>query len=136
MGVKVGASEVGVYLGAEKLAGVGGTELHNILTSFNSVNFNSTLTFNIGSVTTQRKFYITTTAPNATEEMLIYTKFPDQEDYTPVLSVSVEELQEVGGVTLMGQFPKTDNTATTLSVKLEPKDTVNTIEGYSFIVFE
>ena len=44
MGVKVGASEVGVYLGAEKLAGVGGGDLlktetpfsHTIKSTFNN----------------------------------------------------------------------------------------------------
>ena len=35
MGVKVGASEVGVYLGAEKLAGVGGGHLLKTETPFN-----------------------------------------------------------------------------------------------------
>lgn len=134
MGVKVGASEVGVYLGAEKLAGLGGSEVSNIKTSFNTTQGNITIEFTVYNVTTQRNFLLTThsisgTGGGATIQVM------HNSSWETIGTISGEEILEPSGFTYKGTFPKDSNTDSNVQFKLVPIGDTN-FEGCSMVVYD
>lgn len=133
MGVKVGASEVGVYLGAEKLAGVGGSEVSNIKTSFNDAQGSGTIEFTVNAVTTQRNFLLTTRSLSGGEGATIQVLHNSA--WETVGTISSEEISNSSGYTVKGTFPKDNNESADISFKLLPVGATN-FDGYAMVVYE
>ena len=134
MGVKVGASEVGVYLGAEKLAGVGGSEVSNIKTAFDITQGNETIEFTVYNVTTQRNFLLTTHSISgdgggATIQVM------HNSAWETIGTISGEEILQPSGFTYKGTFPKDSNQDSNVQFKLVPIGTTN-FNGYSMVVYD
>ena len=133
MGVKVGTSEVGVYLGAEKLAGVGGSEVSNIKTSFNDAQGSTTIEFTVYNVTTQRNFLLTTRSISGGEGASIQVLHNSA--WETIGTISSEEIVEVSGFTYKGTFPKDSNENSDVKFKLIPIGETN-FNGYSMVVYD
>ena len=133
MGVKVGASEVGVYLGAEKLAGVGGSGVSNIKTSFNDAQGSGTIEFTVNAVTTQRNFLLTTRSLSGGEGATIQVLHNSA--WETVGSISSAEISESSGFTFKGTFPKDNNESADISFKLLPVGETN-FDGYAMVVYD
>ena len=133
MGVKVGASEVGVYLGAEKLAGVGGSDVSNIKTSFNDAQGSGTIEFTVNAVTTQRNFLLTTRSLSGGDGATIQVLHNSA--WETVGSISSAEISESSGFTFKGTFPKDNNESANVSFKLIPVGETN-FDGYAMVVYD
>ena len=133
MGVKVGASEVGVYLGAEKLAGVGGSGVSNIKTSFNDAQGSGTIEFTVNAVTTQRNFLLTTRSLSGGDGATIQVLHNSA--WETVGSISSAEISESSGFTFKGTFPKDTNESADMSFKLIPVGETN-FDGYAMVVYD
>ena len=133
MGVKVGASEVGVYLGAEKLAGVGGSGVSNIKTSFNDAQGSGTIEFTVNEVTTQRNFLLTTRSLSGGEGATIQVLHNSA--WETVGSISSAEIANSSGCTFKGTFPKDSNESANVSFKLIPVGETN-FDGYAMVVYD
>ena len=133
MGVKVGASEVGVYLGAEKLAGVGGSDVSNIKTSFNNAQGSGTIEFTVNAVTTQRNFLLTTRSLTGGEGATIQVLHNSA--WETVGSISSAEISESSGFTFKGTFTKDTNESADISFKLLPVGETN-FDGYAMVVYD
>ena len=133
MGVKVGASEVGVYLGAEKLAGVGGSDVSNIKTSFNDAQGSGTIEFTVNAITTQRNFLLTTRSLSGGEGATIQVLHNSA--WETVGSISSEDIANSSGCTFKGTFPKDNNESANVSFKLLPVGSTN-FDGYAMVVYD
>ena len=133
MGVKVGASEVGVYLGAEKLAGVGGSDVSNIKTSFNDAQGSGTIEFTVNAVTTQRNFLLTTRSLSGGDGATIQVLHNSA--WETVGSISSAEISVSSGFTFKGTFPKDNNESANVSFKLLPVGEAN-FDGYAMVVYD
>ena len=133
MGVKVGASEVGVYLGAEKLAGVGGSDVSNIKTSFNNSQGSGTIEFTVYEVTTQRNFLLTTRSLSGGEGATIQVLHNSA--WETVGTIGSAEIANSSGCTFKGTFPKDTNESADISFKLLPVGETN-FDGYAMVVYD
>ena len=133
MGVEVGASEVGVYLGAEKLAGIGGSEVSNIKTSFNDTQGNTTIEFTVYNVTTQRNFLLTTRSISGGEGATI--QVVHNSAWETIGTISSEEIVATTGFTYKGTFLKDSNEDSNVQFKLIPIGNTN-FSGYSMVVYD
>lgn len=132
MGVKVGASEVGVYLGAEKLAGVGGSDVGNIKTSYSNTGGQGITEFTVYGVTSQRKFLLTTQELNAVDSTEIYIK--QNGSWVKIGEMTAEELKDTNGFTFKGTFPKANNDSEDIEFKLDPL--TGMVDGYAMVLYD
>lgn len=125
---------MGVYLGAEKLAGVGGSEVSNIKTSFNDTQGNTTIEFTVNNVTTQRNFLLTTHSISGNSEGATIQVMHNSA-WETIGTISGEEILEPSGFTYKGTFPKDNNESANISFKLVPIGDTN-FNGYSMVVYD
>ena len=132
MGVKVGASEVGVYLGAEKLAGIGGSDVKNIKTSYSNIAGQGITQFTVYGVTTQRNFLLTTQDINAQDNTEISVK--QNGAWVKIGTMTPEELKNTNGFTFKGTFSKANNESADIEFQLDPL--TGSVDGYAMVVYD
>ena len=132
MGVKVGASEVGVYLGAEKLAGVGGSDVSNIKTSYSNTGGQGITQFTVYGVTTQRNFLLTTQKLNAQDSTEISVK--QNGAWVKIGTMTADELKNTNGFTFKGTFSKANNESADIEFQLDPL--TGSVDGYAMVVYD
>lgn len=132
MGVKVGASEAGVYLGAEKLAGVGGSDVSNIKTSYSYSSGQGITQFTIYGVTTQRNFLLTTQELNAQDNTEISVK--QNGAWVKIGTMTADELKNTNGFTFKGTFSKANNDSADIEFQLDPL--TGSVDGYAMVVYD